>query len=118
MKSPLKDIVIRLEAKIDKQSEYLASIDKTLGRQAVQLEHHIKRSDTQEENLEQHRSEVGQHFEAYRHEVEQHLEQIRSEVKPISTHVAVVGAVAKIVAFMGVLVGIAASVAKLAGWIS
>jgi len=118
MKSPLKDIVIRLEAKIDKQSEHLASVDKTLGRQAVQLEHHIKRSDTQEANLEQHRSEVSQHFDAFRHEVEQHLEQIRSEVKPISTHVAVVGAIAKIMTFIGVLVGIAASIAKLVGWTS
>ncbi len=50
----LDRIYVKLEAMDDK----LQSVDKTLGEQAVQLKHHIYRSDLNEENIEMLRADV------------------------------------------------------------
>ena len=71
----------------------VADVRSTLVRNTSSLEHHIRRTDLLEESLDL----------------------MRVELKPISTHVAVVGALAKIVVFAGSLVGLIAGVLKLTG---
>lgn len=43
----------RIERKQDATAAHTASIDVTLGRQAVEIEHHIRRTDALEERVEQ-----------------------------------------------------------------
>lgn len=46
---------------------------------------------------------------------EENIELLRAELKPVALHVAVVGALGKVVGLLGVLVGIAVGVWKLLG---
>lgn len=54
----LKDQLTRVEDKLDEHTKILASVDKTLAVQALQLEQHIKRTDLAEENMKMLRQEV------------------------------------------------------------
>jgi hypothetical protein len=67
----------KLENKIDLITEKINSIDKTLDRNTVSLEVHIKRTNLLEE-----------------------------ELKPIKSHVALMNNLAKIIVFLGILAAI------------
>lgn len=70
-------MVIQMDNKIDLILEKIHNIDKTMDRNTVSLELHIKRT-----NL------------------------LESELKPIKEHVQLMNAIAKVIVFVGVLIGI------------
>ena len=71
----------RLEEKLDFLGEHLAEIDKTLVRNTVSLEDHVRRTNLLETKLE-----------------------------PVEKHVAVIQGIAKFIALLGALLGIAKAV--------
>lgn len=81
----------RIADKLDKMDDRLDSIDKTLVSHDVQLKEHMRRSLANEENVEL----------------------LRKEFKPVSTHVAVVGALAKVVLGLATIASAIAAVLKL-----
>jgi len=72
----IKEAIKDLDAKVDKHTEILASIDKTLALQAQSLEAHMRRTEAAEENLEL----------------------LRKEFKPVQEHVEFTNKLAKLVA--------------------
>jgi len=78
------DRLHRIENKIDKVVEHIASIDVTLGEQHVSLKDHIRRTEILEE-----------------------------QIKPISRHVDMVVGVGKFLSWFAGAVGFAAAVAEL-----
>ena len=71
----------RLENKLDTLGDKLADIDKTLTRNTVSLEDHVRRTNLLEEKL-----------------------------APVEKHVAMIQGIVKFIALMGVLLGIAKAV--------
>jgi len=71
----------RLESKLDTLSDKLVDIDKTLVRNTVSLEDHVRRTNLLEEKL-----------------------------APVERHVAMIQGIVKFIALMGVLLGIAKAV--------
>jgi hypothetical protein len=71
----------RLENKLDTLSDKLVDIDKTLVRNTVSLEDHVRRTNLLEEKL-----------------------------APVERHVAMIQGIVKFIALMGVLLGIAKAV--------
>lgn len=80
-----------LSAKLDRQGDALASIDKILARQEENLKEHMRRTEV----------------------AEKRLDLFQSELAPLKAHVAGWSAVGKALAIIGTLVGIAVGVAKL-----
>jgi hypothetical protein len=80
-------------AEVKETQRSVSVIQSTLAAQHVTLEEHQRRSLANEKAVEQ----------------------VRAEIKPISVHVAVVGAIGKVLATVGTLVGIAAGLARLLG---
>jgi flagellar motor component MotA len=80
----VKSKLDKVEEKIDTVHDKLTSIDITLAKQAIDLEHHIYRTTLAEENIEV----------------------LRSELKPIQTHVTQVHTVFKIIGILATVVGI------------
>lgn len=68
----------RIEEKIDAVVDKLHEIDKTLVRNTVSLEDHMRRTAANEENLRL----------------------LREEIKPLSTHVRTINWIAKVVTFI------------------
>lgn len=54
----MSDRFDRMEKKLDKIDDHLSNIDVTLGKQAVELEHHIRRTEIAEEQLTLIREEI------------------------------------------------------------
>lgn len=74
----MKEILARIEQKVEKIDDHLASMDKTLVKQEANLEEHMRRTELLEE---QHK-----HFE--------------TELEPINAHVNQVKGVIKLLAFI------------------
>jgi chromosome segregation ATPase len=74
----------KIEEKIDKLDSRLDSIDVTLGKQHSSLEHHIYRTELNEENIQI----------------------LRKEMKPLSEHVVTVNNIAKIISVVAAIVAI------------
>ena len=79
IKKELNDI----NTKLEEHTKILASVDKTLALQALQLEQHIKRTDLAEENIKI----------------------LRDEFRPVERHVEVMNAVTKILSVSGAVIG-------------
>lgn len=84
---------MKLRIWLENLDRRLAEIERLQARHNVLLEHHERRSIANEEAVSL----------------------MRDEIKPVSLHIAVVGAAVKVVAFGGVLVSIAVGVLKLMG---
>lgn len=82
----LRDWLHRLDERLDR-------IEQQNARHAAVLDEHQRRSIANEESVSL----------------------LRSELRPLAVHVAVVGGLAKVVGFVGVLVSIAVGVLKLLG---
>jgi hypothetical protein len=74
----------KIEEKIDKLDSRLDSIDVTLGKQHSSLEHHIYRTELNEESIEV----------------------LKKELKPLSEHVATINSIAKLITVLAALAGI------------
>lgn len=88
----------QLEDKVDVIQEDVAQINKTLSdiavtlaKQEVNLEHHIRRTDLSEENIEL----------------------LRAEIKPLSRHVVAVETVLKVIGALATGAGLVIGAAKL-----
>jgi len=92
----ISDSMTRLLDGQEKLDGRLDKVDVTLAAQAAVLKEHVRRTQINEESLES----------------------LRNEVKPLVVHVAVVGAIGKVVAGIGILVGICVGIYQLLGWIS
>lgn len=79
------------EEKLDKIVEDISEIKVTLAKQAVQLEHHIKRTDLNEENMEL----------------------LRAEFKPIQKHVDMFHGALKLIGGIAVVAGIARAIIEI-----
>jgi hypothetical protein len=89
----IKDWLQRLDSKTDRIGDDLAEIRVVQGRQAQSLEDHIRRTEA----------------------AEAQLAILYQELQPLKSHVAVFGALGKIVAATSGLVAVATLVLKLAG---
>lgn len=77
-----------------------------LARQQVILEEHMRRTATNEEQLQLQRELV-----------EQNVQELRTEISPLKTHVAMWGGAAKVLTIIGALGGLAVAVVKvMGGW--
>lgn len=74
----------RIEDKIDKITDRLNDIDKTLVRNTADLENHMKRTE-QNETM---------------------IKGLQEDLKPVKSHVALMNNIAKIIVFLGVLAAI------------
>ena len=83
----------RLENKIDKIHDSVASIDKTLLGQAVELKEHIRRTAA----------------------AEARVEQVSKDLEPIKTHVAAMGGVAKALGIAATVIAIIAGIVTVFG---
>jgi archaellum component FlaC len=88
-----KKVLEKLEKKIDTLDVHLDGIKVILAKQQVGLDHHIKRTDL----------------------LEKRVEQVSSDLKPVSTHVAVMGGIAKAIVILGTIVGMALAAKNLLG---
>ncbi len=79
----IKEDLSRIESKIDEHSKILSSMDKTLALQAQQIDHHIKRTDLAEQNLEL----------------------LRTDFKPVQRHVEFVGGMLRLVTVLAAIAG-------------
>lgn len=78
------DQLSKMDSKLDKIQEHLASVDVTLAKQEVSLTEHVKRSTLLEENVKM----------------------LRSEFTPIQKHVIVVNGVLRLLSLIGLLITI------------
>ncbi|HEY0750142.1 MAG TPA: hypothetical protein VGD26_03240, partial [Chitinophagaceae bacterium] len=85
--------VKNVDEKLDKISEHLNSIDVTLAKQAVQLEHHIYRTDLAEE----------------------HLKRLEQEIKPMKKHVEQVNGALRLLGGLAVVAGFVKAVVEVVG---
>lgn len=95
----VSDILSRLEGKIDKQGEHLASVDVTLARQAASLEEHMRRSDLLEKGQEAIRTEA-KALEA----------DLRGKLEPLTKAHHMWAGIGKLLAILGTLATIAEAV--------
>lgn len=90
----MSDKLIKLEEKLEEKLENidkkLGSIDVTLARQEVNLEHHIKRTSLAEENIQM----------------------LREELKPIEAHVNTMNNVFKAIGVLATFLGFIAAILK------
>jgi uncharacterized membrane protein (DUF106 family) len=85
-----KNKLVRIEEKMDEFNEKLHSIDKTLERNTVSLEEHMRRSALNEEAIEL----------------------LKEEFKPVQKHVTQVHAILQFFGFLGILASIVAGIVK------
>lgn len=81
----------KLEQKVDKILDKIASIDVTLVGQHMQLKEHLRRSQLNEENIEL----------------------LREQFKPVEVHVSQVAGALKFLGIISILVGVAAGIIKI-----
>ena len=81
----------RLEAKIDKIAEAVASVDRTLERNTTSLEFHVKRTDLAEQRIEQ----VAESLRP----IEQHVAMVQGALKLLTMGLAVIGTLAGLFKF-------------------
>lgn len=86
----------QLHEKLDRIEERLGSIDTTLAKQHLQLEHHIYRTGLAEENLKV----------------------LHSELKPVKAHVAQMSGAFKLFGIGATLVTVAAGIFKILSFFS
>lgn len=91
MKKSTTPQVEKLELKVDKILEKIASIDVTLVGQHMQLKEHLRRSQLNEENMEL----------------------LRQQFKPVEIHVTQVTGALKFLGIISLLVGVAAGIIKI-----
>lgn len=78
----------KLEQKLDQIDDRLSNIDVTLASQAIDLKHHIRRTDLAEERME--------HIETQLEPIKKHVAMINGAFKFIGFTVSALGAVAAI----------------------
>lgn len=91
----LKDHLDKIEIKIDKLDSRVDNVDVTLAKQAVQLEHHIKRTELAEENITL----------------------VRGDIKPLQKHVDQVHTVLKIIGLLSSIAAVVSAVIKVLEYI-
>lgn len=89
----LTDVLNEIKTDVRSQRDTLTHVLTVLERQQAALDEHVRRSETNEKAIDV----------------------VRAELAPLKTHAAVWGALAKILAALGVLVSIAVGVVKIMG---
>lgn len=85
------DQLSKIDAKLDKLQEHLASVDVTLAKQEVSLTEHVRRSGLLEENVKM----------------------LRSDFTPIQKHVIMIGGALKFLGLISALLVIAETIKSL-----
>jgi archaellum component FlaC len=83
----------RIENKVDSTNQHCSTIDVTLGKQAVEIEHHIRRTDA----------------------LEARVEQVANDLRPINNHIVVVKGLGWIIGGLSTLAGAWTFLKDLAG---